>query len=129
MTNNGIQTTATLKPGDTVYIDRSRHGRINVKPGKVLSISPTGVARVDPLNGMAVSFMANGAERGRDWAERAQLITKERYEAQLLVMGQQRRERAANDAIKVVYDIPATTANKTKLTDALRAALTAVEAI
>lgn len=127
MTNDIVRTT-DLRVGDAAYADFSRYGRITVKTGKVISISPTGVAKVE-FGDTARSFLKSGSERGQTFSDAAQLISKDRYDRQLATMQQQARERVAQTAVKDASNIAATAANKAAMIEALTKALAAVEAI
>lgn len=81
--------------GETVYANYSKHGRVSVKQGEVVAVSPTGVAKVR-FNGSShtVSFQPNGQERGGGW-DAAQLVTKEVYDS---LAGQAERQKLVSDA-------------------------------
>lgn len=122
--------TANLNVGDTVYADFSKYRRVDVREGRVIKKSPTGVVQVDFGTSLPYSFMPQGHERGvASWGDRAQLISKDHYDRSYVRMMTQKRERVARDAIKNVTNIAATEKNKTELINALQAALTAVIAI
>jgi hypothetical protein len=129
MINSGIQTTAKLNVHDKVYADFSKYGRIAVREGKVIKKTPTGVAQVEFTDGLILSFMPGGHQRGAGYADRAQLITIERYHNQRVRMELSKREREAADAVLAARNIAATVGNKAELIEALRVALAKVEAI
>lgn len=128
MTNNIVRTTS-LNVGDKAYADFTKYSRTDVREGTVIKKSPTGIVQVDFGTSAPYSFMTNGAQRGADWHNKAQLISKERYDRQRATMERQRREKTAQEAVKAAYDIPATEANKAAVIEALTKALAAVEAI
>jgi hypothetical protein len=124
-----IQTTTTLNVGDKAYADFGKYSRVEVREGTVIKKSAIGVVQIDFGISSPVSFMTNGFERGGTMHDKAFLITKDQYDQRRPKMETQQRERTAQRAVKTAYDIPAMTANKVALIDALKAALAAVEAI
>jgi len=74
------------KVGDTVHADFSRYGRVTVRQGTVVKVTPTGRINVDFGDAYAdgkvipYQFDPKGMEIGRDKWHRAHIIDEEVYQ-------------------------------------------------
>lgn len=113
--------------GDTVYIDRSRYGRVDVIDGVVTKVTPKGGVTVTHKNG-ETRFTPLGREVGGDEWHAWHLISKARYDENLVYQAEQVAERTARDAIAALPARP-TSYNKADVLALIEAARVAVEAL
>jgi len=122
--------------GETIFASFGRFGKIDVRSGTVVNVSPTGTIKADfgrknVTTGKPFyhSFKSDGWERGRFSYESAHLISAAEYEMLSAQQDRQTRCNNINSLIRRLSETPIIPSNYDTLTDLANRIVHAVESL